>query len=1197
MGGLLSSWDDILIRARVCQELFYKISQDAAINSQGWVEKRQAEFNIWISTSQITSPNSFDPGLRGDRSAADTIKLLDELCQTLRKLLCAAGGNGTRATAKQKEHLGRIFGKLHVASLSTKVEKSGPNCRFGQAGMASDLTKFDALKVYLTASIHVSHLQSTASLVNVPHLLADKMQSLSSGFNSLTTVQRRLVDANIRRRSLIHHATRNMPSLQVPKTEGFQSYIEEAPLIIMENSPEDSSIPVSLPAIGPLNTPNRQQKHPKEIDHNILRATELQKTSHTATEAARIKSYSCCPPCPKPTSESALLCPYCADLLPAIIFEHESKWSAHVAYDIAPYTCPVERCAWNGIVFISEADLTDHVRQQHGAMKWICDECADNSRPCFFRSAPEFNDHMSMVHVDSPLRDDILFLSETSQTKVIEPSACPICHQPFLNGHSFGLDDHTLQHIYEFTVMSLPCTARDEEIKAEMLETSGDEHSVSSSMLLASPGEMMTPVKGLSSGLSQKSTTNRTDYRYARQPLIPPNYLLKDGVFISYVQKELLPLALAVESIGCGGAASQDPLPGISRLIADPWRQNLEVAAMIAKNFRILIEQISSRGGRISSYELRRWQCALPRIRLTLRQLMDLSMLTPYWQIEERLIWSTQDLFDEFVYLNKAEDNHPGSSDGGFEDPFSERMSVLRESIAIRPEFDDIRESIELNNPRRRLIHEGPVEYVGAKTEEGHNYHAILLDNFFLLTYPSPGTTESYKLRHKWMAVPSKLLLADHVETYNAHGAQFLDGGQGCINIQQLGHKSSFTIRAGSRQMKNTWLNMFAKCKRLHTNDGPFYLRLVIYNNDAYLPPSEERDKFLRMRTSIEETGNQTLNFDRDARRLPKTHTGIVRLISWAVAKTLHDIQLVYGNLFWQFVFSQTNRYAKYGLVGGIPTALAGLYLRLFRFDTVLILLGGSFESRLMKPPHFGSILLPREACRVKDVRFTPFEPDPWARFPIEFALKPLKLLLSFTIIQAYIYLTLPLGFRFPTCPWWPPLSVPGHPSSGARRMAGTISDQFAVAILDLNETEFLVVYERRAVYINKIDCQPSRPKILYFLGNVQNVTKATLLSGYLILFTDQYIEIRVAETGEVRQFIPGSHVRYIGQGKFYERLDKNSLGCIFKTEKFGWNPLNSRNGRSRQDVVRSAMALPEYPNSRFIFDLVLREEPVHRPE
>lgn len=422
-----------------------------------------------------------------------------------------------------------------------------------------------------------------------------------------------------------------------------------------------------------------------------------------------------------------------------------------MAYDIAPYTCPVERCAWNGIVFISEADLTDHVRQQHGAMKWICDECANNSRPCFFRSAPEFNDHMSMVHADSPLKDDILFLSEMSQTKVIEPSACPICHRSFLNGHSFGLDDHTLQHIYEFTVMSLPCTARDEEITADILETSGDEHSVSSSMLLALPGEMMTPTKGLSSGLSQKSTPSKTDYRDARQLGFLPNYLLKDVMFIPYVQIELLPLALAVESIVCGSAASQDPLVGISRLIADPWRQNLEVAAMIAKNFRILIEQISSRGGRISSYELRRWQCALPRVRLTLRQLMDLSMLKPYWHIEERLIWSTQDLFDEFVYLNNAEDNLPDNSDGGFEDPLSKRMSVLRERIDIRLEFDDIRASIKLNNPRRRLIHEGTVEYVGAKTEEGHNYHAILLDNVFLLTYPSPGTTEGYTLRHKWM--------------------------------------------------------------------------------------------------------------------------------------------------------------------------------------------------------------------------------------------------------------------------------------------------------------------------------------------------------------------------------------------------------------------------------------------------------------
>lgn len=109
---------------------------------------------------------------------------------------------------------------------------------------------------------------------------------------------------------------------------------------------------------------------------------------------------------------------------------------------------------------------------------------------------------------------------------------------------------------------------------------------------------------------------------------------------------------------------------------------------------------------------------------------------------------------------------------------------------------------------------------------------------------------------------------------------------------------------------------MFAKCKRLHTDDGPFYLRLVIYNNDADLPPLEERDKFLRMRKSIEETGIQTLNFDRDARRLPRTNTRIIRLISWAVAKTLHDIQFVYGNLFWQFVFSQTNRYAVSSFFG-----------------------------------------------------------------------------------------------------------------------------------------------------------------------------------------------------------------------------------------------------------------------------------------
>ncbi|OHW91056.1 rho1 guanine nucleotide exchange factor 3 [Colletotrichum incanum] len=162
--------------------------------------------------------------------------------------------------------------------------------------------------------------------------------------------------------------------------------------------------------------------------------------------------------------------------------------------------------------------------------------------------------------------------------------------------------------------------------------------------------------------------------------------------------------------------------------------------------------------------------------------------------------------------------------------------------------------------------------------------------------------------------------------------------------------------------------------------------------------------------------------------------------------------------------------------------------------------------------------------------------------------------------------------------------------------MAGTISDQFALAIFDLNENELLIVYERCAVYLNKWDCKPSRPHFLYFLGRVQNVTKAIMHSKYLLLFTDQYIEIRVAETGELRQFIPGSYVRFLGQGKFHETLDKESLYWIVMEHRIGRNPLVFYHRKSCNDVVRSVMALPEYPDCHFIFDLLLREEPTDRP-
>lgn len=109
--------------------------------------------------------------------------------------------------------------------------------------------------------------------------------------------------------------------------------------------------------------------------------------------------------------------------------------------------------------------------------------------------------------------------------------------------------------------------------------------------------------------------------------------------------------------------------------------------------------------------------------------------------------------------------------------------------------------------------------------------------------------------------------------------------------------------------------------------------------------------------------------------------------------------------------------------------------------------------------------------------------------------------------------------------PWSvPDLKAPHVASIAARIQAQT---QATLGMFRLSDQEFLLVYSDCAVYVNKHG-DISRSVIMEFVGHAKS---AALYNKYLILFDSDFVEIRNAMNGRLRQVISGRDVRCLDDG------------------------------------------------------------------
>jgi hypothetical protein len=118
-------------------------------------------------------------------------------------------------------------------------------------------------------------------------------------------------------------------------------------------------------------------------------------------------------------------------------------------------------------------------------------------------------------------------------------------------------------------------------------------------------------------------------------------------------------------------------------------------------------------------------------------------------------------------------------------------------------------------------------------------------------------------------------------------------------------------------------------------------------------------------------------------------------------------------------------------------------------------------------------------------------------------------------------------GFEVLTLDKKQPWSVPELKAEHVQNIAQHIKDQRALSMLRLSDQEFLLCYQNFAVYVNKHG-DVSRSVIMQFVGTAHN---AALYGPYLVLFDSDFVEIRNAQNGRLKQIIAGREVKCLDDG------------------------------------------------------------------
>ena len=113
-------------------------------------------------------------------------------------------------------------------------------------------------------------------------------------------------------------------------------------------------------------------------------------------------------------------------------------------------------------------------------------------------------------------------------------------------------------------------------------------------------------------------------------------------------------------------------------------------------------------------------------------------------------------------------------------------------------------------------------------------------------------------------------------------------------------------------------------------------------------------------------------------------------------------------------------------------------------------------------------------------------------------------------------------GFEVMTLDKKQPVSIPDLAPEHNSAIALKLSGQKPLGMFRLSDQEFLCVYEECAVYVNKHG-DVSRSVVMEFVGKAK---AAAMFDKFVLLFDSDFVEVRNAQNGRLRQVIWGRDVK-----------------------------------------------------------------------
>lgn len=184
----------------------------------------------------------------------------------------------------------------------------------------------------------------------------------------------------------------------------------------------------------------------------------------------------------------------------------------------------------------------------------------------------------------------------------------------------------------------------------------------------------------------------------------------------------------------------------------------------------------------------------------------------------------------------------------------------------------------------------------------------------------------------------------------------------------------------------------------------------------------------------------------------------------------------------------------------------------------------------------------------------------------------------SLNIFNNYISVATAKGFELLTLDKKQPMSIPDLKVPAIANIANRVREQKPLGMFRLNDQEFLLVYEDCAVYVDKHG-DVSRTLVMQYSGKQKKAKGASMYGQYLILFNEDYVEVRNAENGRLRQIIAGRDVKCLDYG-----VRGPTGGNSATSQQLG------QVGEESNGTVKISMTHPEISGTQIVLEMVLND-------